>query len=116
MPRLLIVMKPIVERPPRRWAEPQVPIQALGDRFGRKIDGAAGAGKTDVDNLDLADGTLLDQPAGLTELVRRPLLQTGLEHAAVATCGVDHGPSLAKGQRHRFLAIDVLARFSRQDR
>ena len=47
------------------------------------------------------------------ELLRTTLLRTDLERDSMILCGGNHCPSLGNAKRHRFLAIDVLARFHR---
>lgn len=48
-----------------------------------------------------------------TELLRTALLRTDLKRDSVILCGGNHCPTLGDAKRHRFLAIDMLARFHR---
>ena len=68
--RTAVTMKPAVERTPWRRAEPLVPIETFGYGFGGQAHIVAGSGEAYIDDLDLADGTLLDQSARLLEFGR----------------------------------------------
>ena len=104
-----------VERAPGSGPQPEVPVEAVGGRFGGQVHLVDGAGESDVDPRHPADPARSDQLDGPDELGGRPLLEADLHHPAVAPDGVDHGPGLADRQRHRLLAVDVLPGLRRED-
>ena len=100
----------LVVRIPRRGPEPAVVVQVGGDGLlGQVLRGGGESAELGADELDVAQPAVADDGRGTAKGGLGALLRAGLEHAAGATGDVHHRAALAHGERHRLLAVDVLA-------
>ena len=95
----------------RGRAEPEVPVQALGDRRFRDRAARRVAVDAALDGLDLADAAGADQLDRQAEHAAEigSLLAAGLQDAAGVLDRLLDRQRLGDGQRQRLLAVDVLA-------
>src|SRR5262249_19246708 len=98
----------LVVGPPRRGAEPHLPVEPVRDRLLRQVALAGGAAAGDEDRLDLSAGAAPDQPRPVAVVAEHALAAAG-EDPAVTADRLDHGPAFADGQALGLLTINVLA-------
>ena len=101
----------------RGRAEPEVPVQALGDGRLRERAARRVAADAALDGLDLADAAGADQLDRQAEHAAElgALLAAGLQDAAGVLDHLLDRQRLGDGQRQRLLAVDVLAGLERLD-
>ena len=101
-------------------AEPEVVLEALGDRLGLLVVARLGVvgparGQADADALQVADPAVADQLAGAAESLVGTLLAAGLEDDLGLVDRVAHRAALGDRQRQRLLAVDVLPGLAGRD-
>jgi hypothetical protein len=65
--------------------------------------------------MDLANEPVADQLAAQTVILHRTPLRSGLEHAFVLPCRLDHQAAFANGQSQGLFAVDVFSRLAGLD-
>ena len=101
----------------RGRAEPEVPVQPLGDGRFRERAARRVAVEAALDGLDLAEAAGADQLDRQAEQAAEvgALLAAGLQDAAGVLDRLLDRQRLGDGQRQRLLAVDVLAGLERLD-
>ncbi len=100
----------------RRRAEPQVPVQSRFRRFFRQIAKDRGTAHRRVHFGDRADHAVAHQLARGAKFTHRTLHRADLKNSFVRAHGAHHRAALVDGVRHRFFAVNILARIRRRDR
>src|ERR1035438_10381511 len=92
-----------------RLPQPEVPVEAGGDRGRLERALAQAGGQPNLGPPQVPDPAVADQLARQPEALGAALLRAGLQHDAVPAHGIDHVPALLDRERQGLLGIDVLA-------